>query len=205
MKSFFFSLLIALSLIIPQAAKPVGFFTSISYLLCAGGITSYLYKSWHPTAKDIVDRQERIRTYQITVKIKRHVKTIKEQMFSGSQCHQVIERALAYAQQEQTQKLRLVFKPSILLVADWNAYELKNIVTYSLPKTSTKIAEYWDITHGALVDCLMIPSISHNNDALQISLNTYILYGLLGFVCLFFFGLSLLFFVSLSHRLRKKA
>lgn len=205
MKSFFFSLLIACGFITPQTIKPIGLLAGASYLLGAGSLASYLYQSWHPTAKDIVDRPERIRTYQITVKIKRHVKTIKEQTFSGSQCRKVMEQALAYAQQEQTSKLRLVFKPSIMLVADWNVYELKNIVTYSLPKTPEKVAEYWDITHDALIDCLMIPSVSYDHYAPQTSLNTYVLYGLLGFLSLFLFGLLLLFFASLGRRLRKKA
>ena len=139
----------------------LGFFT----LIPAAIISIPLFLKHPSSAHKFVDRQEDIASYSITVKIKRHVKTIKEQTFSGSDYQAVMDDALLYAHAEQTAGLRTVFKPSITLVDDEQIYPLRNIVKKTLPKKQTHLARYWRRLASSLSDRFIIP----NDDSANIT------------------------------------
>ncbi len=120
----------------------LGFFTFIPAAIIS--IPLFLKQQFHySSAQNFVNRQEDIASYLVTVKIKRHVKTIKEQTFVGPDYQMVMNDALLYAHAEQTTSLRTVFKPSIILVDDEQVYPLRNIVKKTLPKNPTHLARYW--------------------------------------------------------------
>jgi hypothetical protein len=123
------------------------------------GIPLFLKQQFHySSAQHFVNRQEDIESYSVTVKIKRHVKTIKEQAFSGPDYQTVMNDALLYAYAEQTTGLRTVFKPSITLVDDEQVYPLRNIVKKTLPKKPSHIARYWRRLASSLTDRFVIPA-----------------------------------------------
>lgn len=124
----------------------------------------FLFKNYS-SAQSFVDRQEDIASYSVTVKIKRHVKTIKEQTFSGPDYQTVMNDALLYAHAKQTAGLRTVFKPSITLVDDEQIYPLRNIVKKTLPKKPTHLARYWRRLASSLSDRFIIP----NDDSANIT------------------------------------
>jgi hypothetical protein len=127
------------------------------------------------SAHAFVDRQEDIASYSVTVKIKRHVKTIKEQTFVGTDHTTVMNEALLYAHTEQTTGLRSVFKPSITLVDDGENYPLRKIVKKTLPKKPTQLAHYWRRLAHALSEQFIIP----NDDSANIThLNRIAYFGL---------------------------
>jgi|GEM_PF-3501263 len=195
-------LLLILGLTIIQTARPVGLLAGVSYLLGAGSLGSYLYRSWHPTAKDFADRAERISCYQITVKVKRHVKTVTEQSFSSSDYRKVIAQSLAYAQTQQTPKLKIVFKPGIMLKVDWTVHPLKNIITSSLPSEPEKIVEHWKATKQALVDCLYVPSAFPAAFSAPQSIGDYLMFFFIAVAGCVVVGLIILSFAPYR---RKKA
>ncbi len=159
-------------------ASPVGRlivgFTYVAYMAWLG-LSSYftlipvvmiplLFKNYS-SAHAFVDRQEDIASYSVTVKIKRHVKTIKEQTFVGTDYQMVMDNALLYAHAEQTAGLRTVFKPSITLVDDEEVYPLRNIVKKTLPKKPIQLARYWRRLAHSLSNRFIIP----NDDSANIT------------------------------------
>ena len=149
----------------------LGFFS----LIPAAIISIPLFLKHPSSAHKFVDRQEDIASYSVTVKIKRHVKTIKEHTFVGSDYQTVMDDALLYAHAEQTAGLRTVFKPSITLVDDEQIYPLRNIVKKILPKNSSHLARYWRGLARSLSDRFIIP----NNDSGNITnLNRIAYFGL---------------------------
>ncbi len=142
----------------------LGFFTFIPAAIIS--IPLFLKRQFHySSAQNFVNKQEDIAYYLVTVKIKRHVKTIKEQTFVGPDCQMVMNDALLYAHAEQTAGLRIVFKPSITLVDDEQIYPLRNIVKKTLPKKPTHLAHYWRRLANSLSDRFIIP----NNDSANIT------------------------------------
>ena len=143
------------------ASSLLGFFALIPTAII--GIP--LFFKHYSSAHKFVDRQEDIASYSVTVKIKRHVKTIKEQTFVGPDYQTVMNDALLYAHAEQTAGLRTVFKPSITLVDDEKVYPLRNIVKKTLPKKPTHLARYWRRLATSLSDRFVIP----NDDSANIT------------------------------------
>ncbi len=127
-------------------------------LIPAAIVSIPLFFTNYSSAHKFVDRQEDIASYSITVKIKRHVKTIKEQTFIGPDYQTVMNDALLYAHAEQTTGLRTVFKPSITLVDDEQVYPLRNIVKKTLPKKQTHLARYWRRLANSLSNSFVIPN-----------------------------------------------
>jgi hypothetical protein len=140
----------------------LGFFTLIPAAII--GIPLFLQQKFHySSAQNFVNRQEDIASYSITVKIKRHVKTIKEQTFTGTDYQTVMDDALLYAHNEQIAGLRSVFKPTITLVDEGETYPLRKIVKKTLPKNATQQAHYWRRLAHALAKRFVIPANDNAN------------------------------------------
>ncbi len=116
----------------------------------------YPFNTWHANAKTYVKRQEDIQSYSLTVKIKRRTKTIKEQSFTAFNYKKIIDKAVRYAQKEQTPGLKTIFKPSIRLVKSWDRYPLGNVVQKSLPANPAEQAEYWKEVEQAITDSFYV-------------------------------------------------
>lgn len=184
------TILVFIGLLLPATTKPLPLIATA--LATVGMSIPYLWSSWHTTAKDFVTHQESIRSYYLTVKIKRHVKTLREQSFVETSYPKLIDKALAYAQKEQTEGLRSVFKPGIKVIGRWNIYALGNVVKTTVPKNPTKAKIYWERLEETLTNCFFVshPLAMHNYPV------TYCKKALIGFLAIFLGGLVLLYFAT---------
>jgi hypothetical protein len=115
----------------------------------------YPFNTWHANARTFAKEQEEIRSYQLTIKIKRRTKTIKEQSFTAFNYQPLVSKALKYVQKEQIPGLKTVFKPSIR-VKNWDVYALGNIVHKALPADPAAQMLYWEEVEKTLIDSFYV-------------------------------------------------
>ncbi len=155
------------------------------------------FNSWHANAKTYVKRQEDIQSYSLTVKIKRRTKTVKEQSFTAFDYKKVIAKALVYAQKEQTAGLKVVFKPSIRLVNNWDMYPLGNVIQKKVPINPEKRSDYWKQVEETITRSFYVSSQAQQSSipsvkkllslgAIPLTLLTCLIIFLLGIISLHF-------------------
>lgn len=121
----------------------------------------FVYWLSEKLAPQYVESQEEIESYTVTVKIKKHLKTIEEETFTASDYDDVIERAIEFAQKEQKENYSLVFKPSITVAQKKRpysrTYSLDVIRKPSLPSRLDRQKEYWQRLERALARTFIVP------------------------------------------------
>ncbi len=118
----------------------------------------FLVLSYHASAKNFIENPEDIESYAVTVKIRQHGKTTKEQSFTSPDPKLVIAQALEYAKQEQVTDSRVFFEPSIKLVDCEKIYSLRRITKAKLPKDTAAQDLSWNKLETALVNRLIVPT-----------------------------------------------
>jgi hypothetical protein len=112
-------------------------------------------------APQYVETQEDIESYTVTVKIKKHLKTVDEETFTARDYDDVIEQALDFAQKNQGENHSLVFKPSITVAQKKRpysrTYSLDVIRKPTLPSRPDRKEEYWQRLERSLTRTFLVP------------------------------------------------
>lgn len=161
----------------------------------------YPFNTWHANARTFAQKQEDIRAYHLTVKIKRRTKTIKKQSFTAFDYTSLISKALKYAQKEQLPNLKSVFKPSIRLT-NWNIYALGNLVLKTLPTNPAAQVRYWKDAEKNLADSFYVSPPQQNKLLIPLKIVTTL--GIIPLTLLFCLGIFLLGLICLYYASRKK-
>ncbi len=107
-------------------------------------------------APKYVETQDEIEAYSLTVKIKKHSKTVAEATFTSADYDDVIEHAIAFAQKEQGDYNSLVFKPSIT-TSKRNSYFLDTVKKSALSSKPDSADAYWKQIDRDLTRIFLVP------------------------------------------------
>jgi len=108
-------------------------------------------------APQYVEAQEEIEAYSVTVKVRKHFKTVSEATFTSADYDDVIEKAIDFAQKEQGEKQSLVFKPSITVAGKRSPYSLDAVRKPALPSNTDNKDSYWKQIERDLTRLFLVP------------------------------------------------
>ncbi len=108
-------------------------------------------------APKYVETQEEIEAYSVTIKIKKHFKTVTEATFTGADYDEIIERSIDFAQKEQGENQSLVFKPSITVAGKRHPYSLDMVKKSALPSNPDSKDAYWKQVERDLTRIFLVP------------------------------------------------